>query len=84
VGQAGFYAWRKRLAAEDERGRAATRRAPDSEPGFAAVRVATEALPSGLASVEVVLPGGTVLRAPAGVEVEALARLAAALRSAGC
>ena len=70
VGPAGFYAWRRRLAEA-------------AAPGFAAVRVTADARASAVPAAtgfEVVLPGGTVLRAPAGCDPETVARLAGALR----
>lgn len=87
VGQAGFYAWRKRLAGAAGPSGAQRRAAGSATPGFAAVRVTAEAgwpAASAATAIEVVLPGGTVLRAPAGCAPDWLARLAAALRSAGC
>ena len=98
VGQAGFYAWRKRLAGAAAPILGATRVEWEEAPGFAAVRVTAGARPAAkfaampygaaereaAAAFEVVLPGGTTLRAPAGRAAEALARVAAALRSAGC
>ena len=98
VGQAGFYAWRKRLAGTAAPIVGATRAERENAPGFAAVRVTAGARPAakfdaqhdaaereGLAAgFEVVLPGGTTLRAPAGCAPEALAQVAAALRRAGC
>jgi hypothetical protein len=64
---------------------------PQRAAGFAAVRVTTDARPAATpaaqaaerhaaATVEVVLPGGTALRAPMGCDAEWLAGLAAALR----
>jgi len=74
VGQASFYAWRKRLMARSEEPIAS---APPP-PTFAAVRV-VPGLP-----VEVVLPTGVVVRVPAGSDPAAVARLVAALGGGPC
>ena len=79
VGPASFYTWRKRLVA------AASPSGRDT-PRFVAVRVAADAPAADMlpAMWEVVLPEGVTLRMPAGSAPEEVARLAAALRGAGC
>lgn len=68
-----FYAWRRTLQARD-RAEAAARQAPT----FVPVRVVPDAL------LEVVLPTGLIVRVPGGADVQAVAKLVAALGSASC
>jgi transposase-like protein len=71
VGQATFYAWRRRLAA---RPRATSKPAP----AFAAVRVIPDP------TAEVVLPSGLVVRVPIGTDPATVARLVVALGGGAC
>jgi transposase-like protein len=66
-----FYAWRRELV---RRGRSAKTPAATLVP----VQVFADAM------VEVVLPSGVVVRAPAATDATAVARLVAALGSASC
>ena len=66
-----FYAWRRELA---QRGRAAKSLAAT----FVPVQVVADSM------VEVVLPGGVVVRVPPATDATAVARLVAALGSASC
>jgi hypothetical protein len=76
IGQATFYAWRRRLARRDPAPCPAAPAAPI--PSFAAVRVIPDP------TVEVVLPVGLVVRVPGGADPAAVARLVAALGGAPC
>ena len=68
---ASFYAWRRTL--RDRHGQRVTQ-----GPTWVPLRVVPDAM------LEVVLPGGLVVRVPAGVEPSAVAMLIAALRTAAC
>jgi transposase-like protein len=74
VSPASFYAWRRKLAADTSD----TNSSPPPAPKFAAVRVVPDA------TVEVLLPGGLVVRVPTGVDPTAVARLVAALGGGPC
>ncbi len=73
LSEASFYGWRRTLQERD-------RRRPAAPPGptFVPLRVVPGVV------VEVVLPGGLVVRVPAGAETAAVATLVAALRTAAC
>jgi hypothetical protein len=76
VAQATFFTWRRRLASRDP---APCPAAPAAAiPSFAAVRVIPDP------TIELVLPGGLVVRVPAGADPAAVARLVAALGGAPC
>lgn len=70
LSEAGFYAWRRELTKRD--------RATPPALKFLPVHIRAEAV------LEVVLPNGLVVRAPAAVEATTVAALVAALRSAPC
>jgi len=70
LSEAGFYAWRRELAKRD--------RATPPVLKFLPVHVRAEAI------LEVALPNGLVVRAPAGVEAATVAALVAAVGSASC
>src|SRR4051794_11017689 len=59
VGQATFYARRRDLAGRDHRRQPAT---PTPSPSFAAVRVIPDP------TIEIVLPGGLLVRVPVGAD----------------
>ena len=71
--EASFYGWRRTLQERDRR-----RPAAQPAPTFVPLRIVP-----GLV-LEVVLPGGLVVRVPAGAEAVAVATLVAALRAASC
>jgi transposase-like protein len=73
VSEASFYGWRRTLQERDR-----LRPPARPVPTFVPLRVVAEAV------VEVVLPGGLVVRVPNGAEVAAVATLVAALRAATC
>jgi hypothetical protein len=74
LSEGSFYAWRRELARRaNERGK---RPAPRSK--WVAVTVIPEP------TLEVALPTGVVVRAPAGAEPSAVAKLVAALRAESC
>jgi hypothetical protein len=73
LSEASFYSWRRTLR-ERDRQLPATRPLPKLVP----VRVVAEAV------LEIVLPGGLVVRVPAGVDADAVAKLVAALRITPC
>lgn len=75
VGQASFYARRRDLAGRDHPRPTA---APVPSPAFAAVRVIPDP------TIEIVLPGGLLVRVPIGADLAAVARLVAALRAPPC
>jgi len=81
VSEASFYAWRRELAVRDRERATAAATAPEpaaATPALIPVRViATTPL-------EVVLPGGLVVRVPGGADPAAVAQLVAALRAAPC
>jgi transposase-like protein len=73
LSEASFYGWRRTLQERD-------RRRPATQPGptFVPLRVVPGVV------LEVELPGGLVVRVPAGAEAAAVAALVAALRAATC
>lgn len=73
VSEPSFYAWRRTLGQRDRQ-----RPAPPSGPTLVPVRVVPDAV------LEVVLPTGLLIRVPAGADVQAVAKLVAALGSASC
>jgi hypothetical protein len=73
LSEASFYGWRRTLRQRDEQ-RPAARPLPKLVP----LRVVAEAI------LEIVLPGGLVVRVPAGADADAVAQLVAALRGAPC
>lgn len=75
VGQATFYARRRDLAGRDRHRQPAT---PTPSPSFAAVRVIPDP------TIEIVLPGGLLVRVPAGADSVAVAQLVAALGGRSC
>ncbi len=78
VNEPNFYAWRRELARRDEVGGAPVPPAPRAKPSsvtWLPVTVTSATSPL----VEVQLPGGTVLRVPAGVESMTLERIMTAL-----
>lgn len=70
VGQATFYAWRRRLG-----GRRTT---TQPAPAFATVRVRPDP------TAEVVLPGGLIVRVPVATDPATVARLVVALGGGAC
>lgn len=70
LSEASFHSWRRELAKRD--------RAPAPPVQFLPVHVRGEAL------IEVVLPDGLVVRAPAATDAIAIAALVAALRAMPC
>ena len=70
IGESTFFAKRRALTRPD--------RSPRPIPSFAAVRVIPDLM------VEIVVPGGLVLRVPVTVDADAVARLVLALRGAPC
>lgn len=76
IGASTFFAKRRKLA---RRGRLQNAPAPPApNPSFAAVRVIPDP------TVEIVVPGGLVLRVPVGVDPNTVARLVLVLRGAPC
>lgn len=73
LAEATFYVKRRALAGLDP-----TRSAPPANPTFAAVRVIPDP------TVEVLVPGGVILRVPADADPAAVARLVLALRGEPC
>jgi hypothetical protein len=73
LSEASFYGWRRTLQERD-------RRRPAAQPGptFVPLRVVAGVV------LEVELPGGVVVRVPAGAETAAVVTLVAALRAASC
>ncbi len=76
LGESTFFAKRRELARQDQSPNAPT----PTNPGlsFAAVRVIPDP------TVEIVIPGGLVVRVPVGADAAAVARLVLALRGAPC
>ncbi len=74
IGESTFYAKRRTLRKRPQLRPAA----PIPSPSFAPVRVIPDP------TVEIVVPGGVILRAPVGADASAIARLALALRGAPC
>jgi hypothetical protein len=74
-----FYAWRRELKwRRSQRAKKTLRRAADQRPAFVSVQLAPGTMPIGSALIECLLPGGIVLRLPAGMDPAAIA---AVLRS---
>ena len=76
IGESTFFAKRRELARREQSPNAAA--AATANPSFAAVRVIPEPM------IEIVVPGGVILRAPVGADANAVARLVLALRGAPC
>ena len=76
LGESTFFAKRRELTQRDQFSNASASPAPNTS--FATVRV----IPG--PTVEIVGPGGVILRIPAGADVAAVARLVLALRGAPC
>ena len=70
ISQASFYAWRRELAKRDQEISEST------SPLFVPVQVMSGS------AVEVVMPGGVVVRVPPGADGDMAVRLVAALRAA--
>jgi len=70
LSEAGFYAWRRELAKRE--------RAAPPAVTFLPIQLRADAL------LEIALPNGLVVRAPAGVEAAVVAALVAALGSPPC
>jgi hypothetical protein len=75
VGQTPFYARRRDLAGRDRHRQPAS---ATPSPSFAAVRVIPDP------TVEIVLPGGLLVRVPIGADPAAVAHLVAALGGGTC
>ena len=73
LSEASFYGWRQTLQQRDRQ-----RPATQPVPTFVPLRIVPDVV------LEVVLPGGLVVRVPAGAEAAAVATLIAALRTAAC
>src|SRR5262245_49991146 len=76
IGESTFFAKRRELARREQSPNAAA--AATAKPSFAAVRVIPDPL------VEIVVPGGLVLRVPVGADTDAVARLVVALWGGPC
>jgi transposase len=76
IGESTFFAKRRALARRERSPEAPASPAPS--PSFAAVRVIPDP------TVEIVVPGGVVLRVPVGADAAAVARLVVALRGEPC
>ena len=76
LGESTFFAKRRELARGDQSPNAPP--PPSSHPSFAAVRVMPDP------SIEIVVPGGLIVRVPVGADAAAVARLVLALRGAPC
>ena len=74
-----FYSWKRRLTAENRS--ADTQATEDSAPG---PRLLPVRLGAALTPVELVLPGGTVLRIPPGSDLAFVRSLVEALGDASC
>src|SRR5262245_38667592 len=72
LGESTFFAKRRELARREQSPGAPT--GPTANPSFAAVRVVPDP------TIEIVVPGGLILRVPVGADATAVARLALALR----
>jgi hypothetical protein len=76
IGESTFFAKRRELA---RRGRLPNASASHTlSASFAAVRVIPDP------TVEIIVPGGVVVRVPVGADADAVARLVLALRGAAC
>jgi hypothetical protein len=73
VAEATFFAKRRELTRRDQ-----SPNAPTPGTSFTAVRVIADP------TVEILVPGGVILRVPVGVDAVAIARLVHALRGAPC
>jgi len=76
IGESTFFVKRRDLARRERSPKAPV--APAPIPSFAAVRVIPDPM------VEIVVPGGTILRVPVGADATAVAKLARALRGEPC
>jgi hypothetical protein len=76
LGESTFFAKRRELTQRDQFPNAPTSSAPSTS--FAAVRVIPDTI------VEIVVPGGLIVRVPVGADPTAVARLILALRGAPC
>src|SRR5262245_18747413 len=76
LGESTFFAKRRELARQDQSPNAPIPRRPN--PSFAAVRLVSDP------TVEIVVPGGVILRVPVGADVAAVAQLVLVLRGAPC
>lgn len=76
LGESTFFAKRRELTRREQSSNAPTSPAPN--PSFTAVRVISDP------TVEIVVPGGVVVRAPVAADATAVARLVLALRGAPC
>ena len=76
IGESTFFAKRRELARRERSPNATA--SPTPSPSFAAVRVIPDP------TVEVVVPGGIILRVPVGADPAAVARLVLALRGTPC
>jgi hypothetical protein len=76
IGESTFFAKRRELARREQSPNEAA--AASAKPSFAAVRVIPDPM------VEIVVPGGLVLRVPVGADTDAVARLVVALRGGTC
>src|SRR3954464_2676320 len=76
IGESTFFAKRRVLTRPDCSPDAPA--SPRPIPSFAAVRVIPDPM------VEIVVPGGLVLRVPVGADTDAVARLVVALRGGTC
>ena len=79
LSEASFYAWRRELKLRRQERATANARQPAPKPTFVPVTLADVA-----AGVEVVLPGGVVVRLPAATELAAVATLVADLERRAC
>src|SRR5262245_54886032 len=76
IGESTFFAKRRQLARRERSANPSNSTVPS--PSFAAIRVIPDP------TVEIVVPGGIVLRVPSGADAAAVARLVLALRGAPC
>jgi hypothetical protein len=76
LGASTFFAKRRELTRQDQAPSASAATAPSTS--FAAVRVIPDP------TVEIVVPGGVILRVPVGADATAVARLVVALRGGSC
>ena len=76
LGESTFFAKRRELARRDHVPNASA--PPTPNPSFAAVRLIPDS------TVEIVVPGGVILRVPVDADAAAVARLVLAVRGAPC
>jgi len=76
IGESTFFAKRRELARRQQSPSAAA--AATANPSFAAVRVIPDPM------IEIVVPGGLILRVPVGADADAVAQLVVALRGRTC